>query len=498
METINKSSSNFNQALWLAIGQLANFLSAFLGAAILSRYFDKVEYGTYRQILYVYMTMQSLFTAGLPSVFAYFIPRMNSGEQKTLVNNVTRLFLYLGVSFSIALFTLSGLIANLLNNPELAIGLKIFSVFPLFTLPTLGVEGIYTALRKTKTIAIYHLYSKSLMLICTVAPVLLFNTGYKGAVIGWGTASFLTFIVAIYLKNKPYVRIEKEIVPNLYKMVFNYSLPLMGAFIAGFFISSADQFFISRFFGTERFAEYSNGALSIPIVALVASPVKNILIPLFSKADSEGNMQQAVKTYNNAVINTSIIVFPVIIFSMFYAKEIMIFIYGEKYIASAGFLRFYIIRDFLSVFPYYSVLLALGMSRIYFYMHLVGVLYIWGLNIISIHLGFGAHSVVIIATTFYIFSSIFAFSYIYKRTRLNLINIKLLRRIFYISIHTVTSAFIIHMFINYNTVNANTFAILLVSVSAFYSLLFLSGKLFKINYLGFLAKFLNNRLKVNK
>lgn len=49
-----ENTSNFNQALWLGIGQLCTFVLSFLSAAILARYFDKQEYGTYKQILYIY------------------------------------------------------------------------------------------------------------------------------------------------------------------------------------------------------------------------------------------------------------------------------------------------------------------------------------------------------------------------------------------------------------------------------------------------------------
>ena len=143
-----KEKSNFNQAMWLGIGQLCTFAIAFITAPILSRYFDKVEYGTYRQILYVYISLQSLFTMGLPNVFAYFIPRLNVGQQKILINRLTLIFLVLGGLFSLVLFLSAEMIGELLNNPELSVGIRLFSLFPLFTLPAMGVEGIYTAIRR--------------------------------------------------------------------------------------------------------------------------------------------------------------------------------------------------------------------------------------------------------------------------------------------------------------------------------------------------------------
>ena len=117
MNNEQKKSSNFQQALWLGIGQFCTFAISFVSAAILSRYFDKTEYGTYKQILYIYHTLQSLFIMGLPSAFAYFIPRLKKGEQKTFINSLNRIFIIIGAIISIILFIFSDLIANILENP---------------------------------------------------------------------------------------------------------------------------------------------------------------------------------------------------------------------------------------------------------------------------------------------------------------------------------------------------------------------------------------------
>ena len=118
---MKNSESNSSQALWLSIGQFSTFVISFLSAAILSRYLDKTEYGTYKQILYVYVTLQSLFTMGLPNVFSYFIPRLEIGQQKTFINSMNTIFLIIGAIFSITLFLFSDLIADILKNEELSI-----------------------------------------------------------------------------------------------------------------------------------------------------------------------------------------------------------------------------------------------------------------------------------------------------------------------------------------------------------------------------------------
>ena len=352
-----------------------------------------------------------------------------------MITALNRLFLLLGALFSITLFVLSGPIASLLHNPELETGLKIFSPFPLFTLPAMGVEGIYTALRKTRTIAIYNVVSKLFMLICIVVPVVLFHTGYKEAIIGWGVASFLIFLLAMYLKNRPYCHIKKELVEDFYKQVFDYCLPLVGAFVAGFFISSADQFFISRFWGTETFAEASNGCMSIPIAGMISSSVRAVLLPLFSKADAQGEMAQAVQTYNRAVSKCVVLVFPILLFCIFFAKDIMIFFYGEQYANSGAYLQIFTIRDFIGCLPYFSVLMAIGSTKFYMNMHFIGVLYIWITDYIFAQLGLPPTMFVAVSSSFQVGSAILAYLFIHKKTGIQLLNKTVISSIIRVALH---------------------------------------------------------------
>ncbi len=129
--------SNTLQAFWLGMGSLSSLSLAIVSAAILSRYFNKTEYGTYRQILYVYSTFLVIFSAGLPSVFSYYLPRYSLPQGKDIVKKITFALFILGIIFSIVLFAISGLVANVLKNPELDKGLKLFAIIPTLLLPTL-------------------------------------------------------------------------------------------------------------------------------------------------------------------------------------------------------------------------------------------------------------------------------------------------------------------------------------------------------------------------
>lgn len=479
----NKSSSNTIQVFWLSIGQIGSFALSFVSAAILSRYLSVDEYGSYKQILYLYTTATALFTFGIPSAFSYFLPRLSLGQQKTLVNNLNNLLFLLGLIFSIIIYFSSGLISNLLRNSELELGLKIFSIFPIFTIPVLGIQAIYTALKKTKIIALYEIVTRIIMLCSIVLPVIFIKADYKTALIGWGISSFFTFLIAIYLKNRPFARVKKEKIHDMYKSVANYTTPLLGAVIAGFFINAADQFFISRYYGVKSFADYSNGCISVPVIAILVTSVKKVLLPIFSKADNEGDKSELLKIYDSSVYKTIIIVFPILIFTFLFSKEIIVIIYGEKYIDSYKYMRLYMIRDFAEVLPYFSVLLAIGKSKVYMYMHIFGAIYIWCMNYVAVYFNLGPTIVVLVATSFALLNRFISIYYIYTVTKMNLISKNILKMSSKVLIHSSICVFVIYH-VSENLDLENNFILkLLISGCLFYILLIFTSRLIKINYL---------------
>ena len=63
---ISPTDGRTGQAAWLALANLVSFGMTLVMSAILSRNMPAAEYGTFRQVLYVYGTLLTLFSLGLP------------------------------------------------------------------------------------------------------------------------------------------------------------------------------------------------------------------------------------------------------------------------------------------------------------------------------------------------------------------------------------------------------------------------------------------------
>ena len=366
-----EQTSNSKQAAWVAIGSFFSFIVGIVSPMILSRFFDKGDYGTYKQVMYVYNTLLTVFTLGLPKAYAYFLPKYASVYSRDIISKITNIFFILGAVFSLFLLCCSGAIANVMNNPDLKMALIVFSPTPFLLLPTMGLDAIYASFRKTKYLAYYTIATRTLTIVCIVLPVVLFSGSYIYALIGFDIASFITFFIALYLKSWPIRNVEHQKSSLTNKEIFRFALPLLYASLWGMIISSSNQFFIGRYFGNETFAEFSNGFMELPFTGMIIGAISAVLLPVFSGMDKGNGMgNDALNVWYSVLLKSAKLIFPMLIFSVFFAELIMTCMYGDLYSQSAIYFVIKNISGLFVIIPFYPIILAIGKTNVYANVHM--------------------------------------------------------------------------------------------------------------------------------
>lgn len=386
------NTTNSRQAMWVAVGQFSAFAIGIISPMILSRYFSKGDYGTYKQVMYVYNTLLIVFTLGLPKAYSYFIPRVSLPESKDVIRKISRLFAILGLFLSLLLFCGASAIADLLHNPDLELAIKWFSPTPLLLLPVMGIEGILASYKKAKHIALFTLCMRVFTLLFTILPVITFNGTYIHSIIGFDIASLLTCIFSYYLKYLPTRGIELQRATVSYKEIFAFSLPLLSASLWIMLFQSTNQFFISRYYGNEVFAEFSNGFMEFPIIPMVVNSVATILAPLFAGMAVKNKMSIG-DIWNSALNKTIKIIYPVTIYCILFSNIVMTCFYGKMYSTSGIFFSIKNIEGFFSVIPFYPILMALGKTKEYSRVHMVIAFLLLPLEFFIVKLGLPVYTI---------------------------------------------------------------------------------------------------------
>ncbi|NLC31630.1 MAG: oligosaccharide flippase family protein [Candidatus Moranbacteria bacterium] len=383
---MENSSSNTKQAFWIALGSLFTFSFGIVSSVILSRYLSKSDYGTYKQVFYIYSTFLTVFTLGLPKAYSYFLPRTEISQAKSLIKKITNLFFLMGGIFSILIFFSADKISIFFHNPDLSLALKIFSPVPFLMLPTMGLEGILATYKMTRIMAIYTVITKFIMLCLVTAPVILFDGNYIQAIIGIVVASFFSFILALFFKYYPIKNKGKQKCETSYQEIFQFSLPLLYASLWGILISSSDQFFISRYFGTEVFAEFSNGSLELPFVGMIVGATSVVLGPVFSRMSHE-NMdpkKDIFPIWKSVFEKSVLLIYPLLLYTWFFADILIVFLYGKQYENSAIYFQIKSIINFFSIIIYAPLLINTGKVKYYSNVHFFIAILVITLEYISI------------------------------------------------------------------------------------------------------------------
>lgn len=489
MAGINKNSNSY-QALWVGIGSLSSFALAIVSAAVLSRFFEKTEYGTYRQILFVYNSLLVVFSAQLPKVFSYYLPKFDLEKGKDIVARITLLLFATGVLFSAFLYFGSNLIAFVLKNEELSTGLKYFSPIPMLLLPTLGLQGILSTYRKTNYLAFYQICTRIIMLLFIVVPVVYFENSYIFAIYGWMGASILSLFIALYVKSLPFRGVKRQKSGLTTKKILNYSLPLVGAGIAGIAIKSADQFFISRYFGAEVFAEFANGFIPIPIVAMVTSATSIVLMPVFSKiTENKDNLEELVTLWKSALTKSAVIVYPIVFFMFYHADNIIEILYGVEYANSATYFRIAMVLNFFNIVVFAPLLLSLGKSKFYSYIHIYGAIVVWVLGFLVV--SFSKNPFLLALSSTFVSVGIIVIGYIYsaKLLKISFLEMIPVNEVFKLVIHL--SIAIALLAIVDRLIDVSSSILVLVYQSFLYALLLLStDRFFGLKYIQVMKPFM--------
>ena len=187
------STNNTKQAFWVALGNFFTFSFGIVSAMVLSRYFDKTEYGTYKQVFYIYNILLGMFTLGLPNAYSYFLARSPLDQAKNLIWKMTRLFMILGLCMSLILIIGAGFISDMMKNPDLKEMLIVFSPVPFLLLPTLGLQNILVTFRQSNIIPFYVIITSVAQFACVVLPVIIWHLGCKEALIGFNIGALIAF-----------------------------------------------------------------------------------------------------------------------------------------------------------------------------------------------------------------------------------------------------------------------------------------------------------------
>ena len=228
MTTRDRTFSLSDKAIVIVLGNLISSIASLLLPIFLVRLMTKGEYGSYRQIMFLYSTFGFIFLFGIPQSVYYFIPQLSQRKKEEFIlQSYTLLFLF-GAFLTLSFYLLSDSIGKCFNNDILSSSIKIFSPYFLFMMPLQSLSSLLITSDKHREATIATISFKIIFIISILVPSFL---GCSVDILFMYIVAFacIQFIlVTFYIKKSLLNRLKIHNVSpniNLLKRQIRYAFP---------------------------------------------------------------------------------------------------------------------------------------------------------------------------------------------------------------------------------------------------------------------------------
>ncbi|MBP6370148.1 MAG: oligosaccharide flippase family protein [Paludibacteraceae bacterium] len=175
----------------------------------------------------------------------------------------------------------------------------------------------------------------------------------------------LIYLVPIFnlIKRGKYIITNKWINKEYFVKVLKQGLPLYLATFIGTLTLNTGMLIVNTFEDIETFAIFSVGALEIPVFAMLSAAFSQKIYPDLVRLVSNGEKEKAKKIWMKTTIQVSYITYPLIILLMFFAKDIIYFIYSPKYEESVFIFKTYLLIGIFRNNYYGALITASGQTK---------------------------------------------------------------------------------------------------------------------------------------
>jgi O-antigen/teichoic acid export membrane protein len=326
-------------ASWLMIAKTIGFVVATAMPLVLARRLSLNEFGNYKQLFLLLTSAANLLPLGMNMSTFYFLPRAKDTDEKGRV--VFGILLYYAVITGIAgaCFVISpSLVTSLFHSEALGRIGRLIGVTIIFYVTSLLFESIAVANGESQIGAAVIVGSNLLRttVILTTAVV----WGHVEA-IAWGTLGFSILqsgLLVTYLESR-FPGFWHSFDWHHIRDQLSYAIPLGAAGFLWSLQTDLHNYFVSHQFGPAMFAIYAQGIFQLPLIGILADSVASVLIPRVSALQKHDGRREIVDLTVKVMRSLSLAYFPIFAFLLVMAREVVIFLFTTKFLASVPIFR---------------------------------------------------------------------------------------------------------------------------------------------------------------
>lgn len=354
---------NSGNSVLLAVVKAFTTVSGILSTMIMSHALSLELYGTFSQTNLIVTTATNLSALGLVDAINYFYNRSNDeNAQKAYINTIMGFQTITGAMAGLLIILLSHNLVIYFNNPMLSSLFWLIAFRPLFANLNVSLQYLQVSIGKAKSVAVRNAGFAIFRLVVYAIAVWILHD------ITIVLIAFLAFEVVItiffgwtFVKEKFMIRLYK-IDWSKAKEILGYSIPMGIYVLTNSLCRDIDKMLIGGWYSTDQYAIYANCATLLPF-DIVSASFLTILIPILTRYFGEKDYNHGKILFKNYLKIGYYTSFTFTIACMILSKEMILFLYGEKYLSGQIIFILYTVVDMIKFANMSIVLSANGKTK---------------------------------------------------------------------------------------------------------------------------------------
>jgi|GEM_PF-4877641 len=371
------------EGFFLLIGRIISVVLMGVTSILIARYLEPENYGLYSIILFIPSFLIPISDLGISQSLLYFIAKNISSDKKIETSQIIMTGLLLKITSLFIITTLvivfSVNISIFINRPYAYKLIQISSIFLFSSSLFETINYIFIGYKKAKISSVLIILQSMIRLLFTLIFIkyefqvmgLLFVTGF-----GYFITSLIgiCYIYIFFIRN---IKIDNLNILFNIKNILHYGYPLYISLVIYNIREQLLNLIIVNNVTNELIGNFSSVKNIMQIILMIIIVIQTTLFQAFSELQYSINKYIITEIYNKSIKYVSLTILPVVSIFIFYSKNIIELLYGQKYYYSDIYLSYYMIIFAILPFGYYindSLLNSQGYTGIIFYKSIINFL----------------------------------------------------------------------------------------------------------------------------
>lgn len=335
--TVNETTSGGNvltkRAAWLASARILAFAMTIPLPLVLVRTLDQSEFGLYKQVFQIMLTVLALAGLGVNMSVLYFLPR-NPDKKPQIALNVLTFYGVVGslVALFFAIYPRS--VTLIFKGDGLVPHMPLLGLAILLWLLSTVLEVVAVADNDIKSaslfIVVIQLTKSALMMLAAV----LFGTVHAIVISAVIQGALQCGIMFAYLRKR-FGRFWTAFDWTLFKAQLANALPFGIGGLAYATQGDLHNYFVSHYFDPDQFAIYAVGCFQLPLLGMLLDSVISVLLPEVARREAAADYQGIIELWAAAIRKLSLFFIPVYTLLFVVRHEFITVLFTKTYAAAA-------------------------------------------------------------------------------------------------------------------------------------------------------------------